>query len=155
MGTFGTEKSMICRMLDEHGYRFRESAMQGDDFRLFLVPPGMEVESEEVFKIKGSKKVCCGSEVIMGNKSREKFLKQSKEEQEKFLRMVGNAKGVEGLDLFEVISDEKNFRILIRAEFEASDMSEDAFGDAMDRLNIAGGSIEDAWNEYFSSIKDI
>jgi len=155
MKTFGAEKSTICRMLDEHGYKFREVTMQGDDFRLFLTPPGMEVESEEVFRIKGSQKVCCGSEVIMGGKIREFFLKQGKDEQDKFLKTIGNAKGVEGLDLFEVISDEEDFRILIRAEFEASSMSEDAFGDAMDRLNIAGGSIEDAWNEYFSSIEDI
>lgn len=154
MTSFEKEKNNICKLLEDNGYKFRENMVQGDDFRFFLIPPGLKIESEEIFKVKDSEKVYCGSEVIMDGKIREFFLKQSKDEQEKFLKMISNAKGVKNLDFFEIVSDGNNFRILIRTEFAISTMSEDAFGDAMDRLNIAGGSIEDAWNEYFSSVKE-
>jgi hypothetical protein len=149
MVSFEKEREKICDMLTANGYKIRDNPIQGDDFRIFLVPPGMEIESEEIFKIKNSGKVCCGSEVIMGGKIRDVFFKQKDAEQEKFKKILGSATGVEDLDVFEMVDDGKDFRITVRTEFQISELSEDVFGDAMDRLNIAGGSIEDAWNKYF------
>ena len=42
--------------------------------------------------------------------------------------------------------------VSIRSEFSIWKLSEDIFVDAMDRLNSAGGSIEDAIDLYFDKL---
>lgn len=136
-------------MLEANGYGMRYTSMPGDDFRIFLTPPGIEVESEEVFKVKGNDNVCCGAEILMGGEIRDLFFKQSKGEQEKFKEKIEHLYEVKALDFFEIVNDGNDFKISIRAEFPIDKLSEDSFADAMNRLNSAGGSIEDLWSEYF------
>ena len=135
-------------MLEANGYGMRSVSMPGDDFRMFLTPPGIEVESEEVFKIKESGNVCCGSEIVLGGEIRDMF-RQSKNEWEKFRDRIENLDEVKELDFFEAYDDGEDFRISIRSEFPINKISEDSFVDAMNRLNSAGGSIEDLCGEYF------
>lgn len=56
------------------------------------------------------------------------------------------------LDFFEVADDGKDFKVTLRTEIPVEKFSQDAFADAMDRLNTAGGSIEDSWNAYFDDL---
>ena len=152
MPSFESEKKIICKMLESNGYGVRDGKMHGDNFRIFLTPPGFEVESEEIFKLKGNDVVHCGAEILMGGKIRDAFFKQSRKDRDNLREKIENATGVEDLDFFEIADDGKDFRVSIRAEFPISKLSEDTFGDAMDRLNIAGGSVEDTWNEYFEKL---
>ena len=152
MSSFESDKEIICKMLELNGYGVRAGKMAGDDFRMFLTPPGFEVESEEIFKLKENDAVCCGSEIMMGGEIQDVFFKQSPDDRKKFRKQIKNAPGVEDLDYFEIIEDGKDFRITIRSEFSIYDLSEDVFADAMDRLNLAGGSIEDIYNEYFEKL---
>jgi len=152
MSSFESEKEIICKMLESNGYGIRDGKMTGDDFRIFLTPPGFEVESEEIFKLKGNDIVCCCAGILVGGKIREALFMQSKEERNKFRKIIENATGVKALDFFEVEDDGKDFKISLRAEFPISKLSENIFADAMDRLNLAGGSIEDAWNGYFDNL---
>jgi len=154
MSSFETEKEIICNMLESNGYSIRDGKMSGDDFRLFLTPPEFEVESEEIFKLKGNDVVHCGAVIMLGGEMRDAFFKRNKEERDKFRKIIENATGVKDLDFFEVEDDGKDFRVSIRAEFKISNLSENTFSDAMDRLNIAGGSVEDTWNEYFEKLID-
>ena len=146
---FEKEKEFIYHMLEANGYGVRHMSIPGDDFRIFLTPPGIEVESEEVFKVKGNDNVCCGAEILMGGEIRDLFFKQSKSEQEKFKEKIENLPEVKALDFFEIADDGSDFKISIRAEFPTRKLSEDSFADAMNRLNSAGGSIEDLWGQYF------
>ena len=152
MPAFEKEKEFICNMLESNGYSIRDGKMPGDDFRIFLTPPGIEVESEEIFKLKGDDVVHCGAVIMLGGEMRDAFFKQSRKDRDKLREKIENATGVEDLDFFEIADDGKDFRVSIRAEFPISKLSKDTFGDAMDRLNIAGGSIEDTWNEYFEKL---
>jgi len=152
MSDFEKEKKIIINMLESNGYGVREGKMQGDDFRLFLTPPGFKIESEEIFKLREDNNVYCGAAILLGGKMRESFFKQDKNERSKLRVKIETATGVEDLDFFEIADDEKDFRVSIRAEFPVSNLSEDTFADAMDRLNLAGGSIEDAWNVYFDNL---
>ena len=152
MPSFEQEKDHIRAMLEANGYSVRTGDMPGDDFRLFLVPPGFEVESEEVFKIKDDENVYCGAEMLMGGELRDAFYKQDKEDRAYFREKIKSAEGANGLDFFGVSDNGKDFRVTIRTSFHIANLSEDVFGDAMDRLNIAGGAIEDIWNEYFGNL---
>ena len=152
---FAKELKRIRLMLETNDYGVRDGMMPHDDFRLFLTPPGLEDESEEVFKLKGSGKVCCGSEIIMGGNMMKIFFQQTPEEQARFKTLLVNANGVKDLDFFETVNNGKDFQITIRTEFKIDELSEDVFGDAMNRLNIAGGSIENVWNEYFEDIVNV
>ena len=152
MSSFEREKETICHMLESNGYGVRDGIMPLDDFRLFLTPPGFDVESEEVFKIKGNDIVCCGSVIILGGEMRDAFFKQDKDERDKFSKSLEKENGVDKLDFFEMDDDGKDFKISIRSEFPITKLSEGVFADAMDRLNLAGGSIEDAINEYFEKL---
>ena len=154
MPSFEKEKESICNMLKSNGYSIRDGRMHGDDFRIFLTPPEFEVESEEIFKLKGNDVVHCGAVIMLGGEMRDAFFKQNKEKRDKFRKIIENATGVKDLDFFEIEDDGKDFKVSIRAEFPISNLSEDTFSDAMDRLNIAGGSIEDAWNVYFDYLMD-
>ena len=139
-------------MLESNNFRIRNGKMFGDDFRIFLTPPGFEVESEEIFKLKKDDSVYCGETIILGGEMRESFFKQDKKERSKLRVRIENATGVEDLDFFEISDDGKDFKVSIRTEFPVSKLSEDTFADAMDRLNLAGGSVEDAWNKYFDNL---
>jgi len=152
MSDFEKERGSICSMLESNDYSVRDGKMPGDDFRLFLTPPGFEVESEEIFKLKEDDSVHCGAVIILGGEMRESFFKQDEKERSRLRAKIENATGVEDLDFFEVLDDGKDFKVTIRAEFSISKLSEDTFADAMDRLNLAGGSVEDAWNEYFDKL---
>ena len=152
MSSFEREKETIYHMLELNDYGIRDGIMPLDDFRLFLTPPGFDVESEEVFKIKGNDIVCCGSVIILGGEMRDAFFKQDKDERDKFSKSLKKKNGVDKLDFFEMDDDGKDFKILIRSEFQITKLSEGVFADAMDRLNLAGGSIEDAINEYFEKL---
>jgi hypothetical protein len=152
MPSFDSAKESICSMLESNNYRVRNGKMPGDDFRLFITPPGFEVESEEIFKLKGNDSVCCGAEIMMGGEMRGAFFKQSRKDRDNLREKIESATGVEGLDFFEIEDDGKDFRVSIRAEFPISKLSEDTFADAMDRLNLAGRSVEDMWNEYFENL---
>ena len=139
-------------MLESNGYGIRDGKMPGDDFRIFLTPPGFEVESEEVFKVKETDNVCCGAVIMVGGKIREALFNKNKQERDEFRDKIKNLTGVKELDFFDITDDDKDFRITIRAEFPINDLSDDTFSDAMDRLNLAGGTIEDAWNKYFEEL---
>ena len=152
MSTFEKEEEFICNMLESNDYSVRDGKMLGDDFRLFITPPGFDIESEEVFKLKEHDIVRCGAVIVFGGPMRDAFFKIDKESRDKFSEQISNETGVNNLDFFEIDDDEHDFKISIRAEFHLSKLSEDVFGDAMDRLNIAGGSIEDAINEYFGKL---
>ena len=152
MSSFEREKETIYHMLELNDYGIRDGIMPLDDFRLFLTPPGFDVESEEVFKIKGHDIVCCGSVIILGGEMRDAFFKQDKDERDKFSKSLEKENGVDKLDFFEMDDDGKDFKISIRSEFQITKLSEGVFADAMDRLNLAGGSIEDAINEYFEKL---
>lgn len=65
MSPYDGLKRTICSMLKANNYRFREGAMPGDDFRIFVVPSGLEEESEEIFKVKGVNTVCCGAVILL------------------------------------------------------------------------------------------
>ncbi|EPA06175.1 hypothetical protein BG20_I0821 [Candidatus Nitrosarchaeum limnium BG20] len=123
--------------------------MRDDEFRLFLRPPGIEAESEEVFKMKGSGVICCASGIILGGNRRTKFFQQMPEKRDELKEKISRATGVSDLDFFEVEDDGENFRVTLRAEIELQKFSDDAFVDAMNRLNESGGAIEDIWEEYF------
>ena len=155
MTLFTKELKRIKLILETNDYGVRDGMMPHDDFRLFLTPPGIEDESEEVFKLKESGKVCCGSEIIMGGNVREVFFQQTHKEQARFKELLAGADGVGDLDFFETVNNGKDFQITIRTEFKIDELSEDVFGDAMNRLNIAGGSIENVWNEYFEDIVNV
>lgn len=152
MLSFEKEIKHICDLLESNGYSIRVGMMPGDDFRLFLTPSGFDVESEEIFKIKGNDIVCCGSVIILGGEMRDAFFKQDKGERDKFAKLLEKENGVDKLDFFETDDDGKDFKISIRSEFQITKLSVGVFADAMDRLNIAGGSIEDAINEYFEKL---
>jgi len=154
MPSFEREMESIIRMLEANGYSVRDGMMPLDDFRLFLTPPGFEVESEEVFKLKASDKVHCAAQIIIGGEIRNAYYNQDEELRGKFKGMVKSASGVSELDFFEVADDGKDFSISLRSEFQISNLSEDVFADAMDRLNMAGGSIEDLINSYFDNFID-
>lgn len=145
-------REFIVNLLEGNGYGVRDGQMPGDDFRVFLTPPGFEVESEEVFKIKENDLVCCAASILLGGSLRESLFKQSEGERDKFKMMIKHSLGISDLDFFEMDDDGKDFRVSIRAEFPVQKLSEDSFADAMDRLNLAGGSIEDAINEYFGGV---
>jgi len=152
MSSFEREKEIICNMLESNGYGVRDGKMHGDSFRIFLTPPGFEVESEEIFMLKENDVVCCCAGILVGGKIREALFKQNREERDKFRKIIENATGVKALDFFEVEDDGKDFKISLRAEFPIGKLSEDTLADAIDRLNLAGGSVEDAWNEYFDNL---
>jgi len=152
MSTFEKEEKFICNMLESNNYSVRDGKMLGDDFRLFITPPGFDIESEEVFKLKEHDIVRCGAVIVFGGPMRDAFFKIDKESRDKFSEQISNETGVNNLDFFEIDDDEHDFKISIGAEFHINKLSEDIFGDAMDRLNIAGGSIEDAINEYFGKL---
>jgi len=154
MALLSRDLEHIRSMLESNGYGIRDGIMPGDDFRLFLTPPGFDVESEEIFKIKGNDAVCCGSVILLGGKMRDAFFKQDGDKRDKFGKALKKENGVGRLDFFEIDDDGKDFKISIRSEFQIQKLSEDVFADAMDRLNIAGGSIEDAINEYFEKLLD-
>ena len=152
MSTFEKEEEFICNMLESNDYSVRDGKMLGDDFRLFITPPGFDIESEEVFKLKEHDIVRCGAVIVFGGPMRDAFFKIDKESRDKFSEQISNETGVNNLDFFEIDDDEHDFKISIGAEFHINKLSEDIFGDAMDRLNIAGGSMEDAINEYFGKL---
>jgi hypothetical protein len=52
-------KRFVIEMLEDNGYGLREASMREDGFRLFLKLSGIDAESEEVFKLKGSEDTCC------------------------------------------------------------------------------------------------
>ncbi len=149
---FQREEEFISKMLESKGYSIRDGIIASDDFRIFLTPPGFETESEEVFKLKGDNTVHCGAVILLGGEIRNAFFKLEKEIRDKFRGMIENETGVNNLDFFEANDDGQDFQVSIRAEFHIDKLSEDVFGDAMDRLNIAGGSIEDAINRYFEKL---
>ncbi|HIL27251.1 MAG TPA: hypothetical protein EYG21_07710 [Nitrospinaceae bacterium] len=149
---FQREEEFISKMLESKGYSIRDGIITSDDFRIFLTPPGFEIESEEVFKLKGDNTVHCGAVILLGGEIRNAFFKLEKEIRDKLRGMIENETGVNNLDFFEANDDGQDFQVSIRAEFHIDKLSEDVFGDAMDRLNIAGGSIEDAINRYFEKL---
>lgn len=136
-------------MLEANDYSIRDGKMPGDDFRIFLTPPELDVESEEVFKVKGMENVCCGAVILLGGEIREDLYKLNEEGRKNFRKFIESATGVENLDFFEIDDDGKDFKIVIRTEFPIGTLSGETFGNAMDRLNLAGGSIEDRVNEFF------
>ena len=152
MSTFEKEEKFICNMLESNDYSVRDGKMFGDDFRLFITPPGFDIESEEVFKLKEHDIVRCGAVIVLGGVMRDAFFKMDKESRDKFSEQISTETGVNNLDFFEINDDGQDFKISIGAEFHINKLSENVFGDAMDRLNIAGGSIEDAINEYFGKL---
>jgi len=152
MSEFEIILNKIKFLLESNDYSIRDGQMPGDDFRLFLVPPKFEVESEEIFKLKGNDIVHCGAILFLGGEMRDTFYKQSETKQEEFLASLKTLEGVDKLDFFEISNDGQDLKIALRAEFPIQKFSEDVFGDAIDRLNIAGGSVEDAINEYFGKL---
>jgi hypothetical protein len=152
MPSFEKQKEHIYNMLESNDYTVRDGQMPGDDFRLFLIPPKFEVESEEIFKLKGNDIVHCGAILFLGGEMRDIFYKQSESQREEFLNLLRNQEGVDKLDFFEIDNDGQDLKIALRAEFHIEKLSEDVFADAMDRLNLAGGSIEDRINEYFEKL---
>ena len=123
-----------------------------DDFRLFLTPPGFKVESEEIFKLKDTDMVYCAAQIILGGEIRDTFYKQNEQIRNKFRKLLENSLGVKDIDFFEIKDDGKDFVVSIRSEFSIWELSEDIFADAMDRLNLAGTSIEDAIDLYFENL---
>ena len=123
-----------------------------DDFRLFLTPPGFKVESEEIFKLKDTDMVYCAAQIILGGEIRDTFYKQNEQIRTKFRKLLENSLGVKDIDFFEIKDDGKDFVVSIRSEFSIWELSEDIFADAMDRLNLAGTSIEDAIDLYFDKL---
>ena len=123
-----------------------------DDFRLFLTPPGFKVESEEIFKLKDTDMVYCAAQIILGGEIRNTFYKQNEQIRTKFRKLLENSLGVKDIDFFEIKDDGKDFVVSIRSEFSIWELSEDIFADAMDRLNLAGTSIEDAIDLYFDKL---
>jgi len=152
MPSFEKEEKLICNMLESADYAVRDGKMPGDDFRFFLIPPKLEDESEEIFKLKGNDVVHCAAILFLGGEMRDAFYKQSESKQEVFLNLLKNQEGVDRLDFFEIDNDGQDLKIALRAEFHIQKLSEDVFGDAMDRLNIAGGFLEDTINEYFGKL---
>jgi hypothetical protein len=152
MSAFESPQEFIINMLKVNGYSVRDGKMSGDDFRLFLIPPKFEIESEEIFKLKGNDIIHCGAVILLGGEMRDTFFQMNKETRDQFSEQIATETGVQDLDFFEIHDNGHDFKISIRAEFHLSKLSEDVFGDAMDRLNIAGGSIEDAINEYFGKL---
>lgn len=126
--------------------------MSLDDFRLFLTPPGFKVESEEIFKLKDTDMVYCAAQIILGGEIRNTFYKQNEQIRTKFRKLLENSLGVKDIDFFEIKDDGKDFVVSIRSEFSIWELSEDIFADAMDRLNLAGTSIEDAIDLYFDKL---
>ena len=126
--------------------------MSLDDFRLFLTPPGFKVESEEIFKLKDTDMVYCAAQIILGGEIRDTFYKQNEQIRTKFRKLLENSLGVKDIDFFEIKDDGKDFVVSIRSEFSIWELSEDIFADAMDRLNLAGTSIEDAIDLYFDKL---
>lgn len=145
-------KQSIIEMLESNGYSVRELPMREDEFRLFLKPPGIDEESEEVFKLKESEEICCAAGIILGGKRRSQFFQQAPEKRNDLKEKISKAVGVSNLDFFEVEDDGENFIVSLRSEIPLQKFSGDAFADAMNRLNEAGASIEDVWEEYFSEL---
>jgi len=139
-------------MLEANGYGIRSGMMSLDDFRLFLTPPGFKVESEEIFKLKDTDMVYCAAQIILGGEIRDTFYKQNEQIRTKFRKLLENSLGVKDIDFFEIKDDGKDFVVSIRSEFSIWELSEDIFADAMDRLNLAGTSIEDAIDLYFDKL---
>jgi len=139
-------------MLEANGYGIRSGMMHLDDFRLFLTPPGFKVESEEIFKLKDTDMVYCAAQIILGGEIRNTFYKQNEQIRTKFRKLLENSLGVKDIDFFEIKDDGKDFVVSIRSEFSIWELSEDIFADAMDRLNLAGTSIEDAIDLYFDKL---
>ena len=104
-------------MLEANGYGIRSGMMPLDDFRLFLTPPGFEVESEEIFKLKDNDMVYCAAQIIMGGEISNTFYKQNEQIQTKLRKLLENSPGVKDLDFFEIKDDGKDFVISIRSEF--------------------------------------
>ena len=152
MSSYVRELEHIGSMLEANGYGVRIGTMPLDDFRLFIVLPSSEDESEEVFKLKGSDAVHCATQIIIGGKIREALYKQDERIRANLRDTLGASPGVKDLDFFEIEDDGKDFAISIRAEFPIGSLSEDAFADAMDRLNFASSSIEDAIDTYFDKL---
>ena len=149
---FTKELEHINLMLEANGYGIRSGMMSLDDFRLFLTPPGFKVESEEIFKLKDTDMVYCAAQIILGGEIRNTFYKQNEQIRTKFRKLLENSLGVKDIDFFEIKDDGKDFVVSIRSEFSIWELSEDIFADAMDRLNLAGTSIEDAIDLYFDKL---
>jgi|GEM_PF-3884395 len=152
MSAFDNPQEFIINMLKVNDYGIRDGKMSGDDFRLFLIPPKLEIESEEIFKLKGNDIIHCGAVILLGGEMRDAFFQRNKDAREQFSEQIATETGVKDLDFFEIHDDGQDFKISLRTEFHLSQLSEDVFGDAMDRLNLAGGSIEDRINEYFGKL---
>ena len=139
-------------MADANGYSFRDASLQGDDFRIFLVPPGSSAETVEVFKEKNSDAVCCGAGLVMGGEQREKFLAQEHTKREKLRDDLKNLDAVNSLDFFHIEDDGSNFIVTMRCEFSPSGNVEDTFEDCMNRINLAGYSVEEEWDRFFEEL---
>ena len=105
MSAFESPQEFIINMLKVNGYGIRDGKMSGDDFRLFLTPPKFEVESEEIFKLKGNDIIHCGAVILLGGDMRDTFFQMTKETRNKFSKTISNETGVNDLDFFEIDDD--------------------------------------------------
>ncbi|GKS67905.1 hypothetical protein YTPLAS73_14520 [Nitrosarchaeum sp.] len=145
-------KKIICEMADANGYSLRDAPIQGDDFRLFLTPPGGNAETVEVFKEKNSDVVCCGAGLVMGGKYRKKFFEQTSSKRQNLKEQLEGLDTVASLDFFQIEYDEKNFVVTMRCELSPDGDIEEGFENCMNRINLAGYSVEDEWDKFFEEL---
>lgn len=145
-------KKIIMDMAESNGYSYRDSPMQGDDFRIFLTPPGGSTETVEVFKEKSSGAVCCGAGLIMGGEQREKFFSLESAERENFKDQIEILESVKSLDFFQAEDNGENFVVTMRCEFSPAGDLESKFEDCMNRINLAGYSVEEEWEKFFDKM---
>ena len=142
-------KRYISKVLKENGYGVRESQMREDDFRLFVSMPNGE-ESIEIFKVKSSPLVCCAAGIIMGAGQQKTFYSLPEEKRLVFKSILKKVASAEDLDFFELLDEGKDFRISMRCEFTADEMSEGLFTGTMDRIMSAGHNVEEDWDKFFA-----
>lgn len=139
-------------MLKGNGYSVRENNIPGDEFRIFASPPGINAETLEVFMIKGSSTICCGSGIILGGSQREKFFNQSEEKRNYLKENLKKIDATKSLDFFDVSDDGENFTVTMRCEFELSrDVGED-FENCINMINFAGYKVEETWDKFFDEL---
>ena len=144
-------KQAIAKLVRENGYGVRESTMQEEDFRLFVSMPSGE-ESIEIFKVKSSSLVCCAAGIVMGADQQKTFYALPEEKRLVFKSILKKVASIEDLDFFELLDEGKDFRVSMRCEFPADEMSEDLFSSTMDRLMSAGHNVEEYWDGFFNSL---
>jgi len=139
-------------MAGTNGYSFREAPIPGDAFRIFLSPPGSQTETVEVFKEKSSDAVSCGAGLVMAGGLREKFFAQTSSKRNELRESLENLDAVRSLYFFHIEDDGKNFIVTMRCGFSPNGDVEGSFESCMNRINLAGYSVEEEWDRFFEGI---